>query len=87
VQAASGDLYGTTVFGGAGGDGTIFKINPTGTLTTLYSFCPQAGCVDGRFPYAGLIQATDGNFYGATSASGAIGPNNGTIFTITPRAP
>src|ERR1035441_1045842 len=39
VQAANGDLYGTTVAGGANGYGTVFKITPGGTLTTLHSFC------------------------------------------------
>src|ERR1022692_485077 len=41
VQAANGDLYGTTFFGGTNGQGTVFKITQGGTLTTLYSFCSQ----------------------------------------------
>ena len=82
VQAANGNFYGTTVVGGAYGPGTVFKITPSGTLTTLYSFCVQAGCPDGETPYAGLVQATDGNLYGTTSAGGADG--SGTIFEITP---
>ena len=48
--------------GGALDDGTIFKMTAGGTLTTLYSF--SGG--DGSGPYGGLIQATDGNFYGTT---------------------
>ena len=84
VQATNGDLYGTTENGGAnGGGGTIFRITPTGTLTTLYSFCSQTGCTDGDNPYAGLIQATNGNFYGTTGNYGANG-GGGTIFKITP---
>jgi uncharacterized repeat protein (TIGR03803 family) len=47
VQATNGDLYGATGGGGADGVGTIFKITPTGTLTTLYSFCSQSSCADG----------------------------------------
>src|SRR5580704_15441417 len=47
VQATNGDLYGTTVNGGANIYGTVFKITPSGTLTTLYSFCSQSGCTDG----------------------------------------
>jgi uncharacterized repeat protein (TIGR03803 family) len=39
VQAANGDLYGTTYEGGANNSGAISKISPSGTLTTLYSFC------------------------------------------------
>jgi uncharacterized repeat protein (TIGR03803 family) len=85
VQAADGNFYGTTEGGGANcanGCGTVFKITPEGTLTTLYSFCAQTGCTDGSFPYAGLVQATDGNFYG-TAGEGGIN-DNGTIFKITP---
>ena len=73
VQGVDGNLYGTTVSGGANGRGTVFKITPAGNLSTLYSFCAQSGCADGANPYAGLIQATDGNFYGTTFAGGANG--------------
>ena len=82
VQASDGNLYGTTYGGGANGDGTIFKITLSGTLTTLHSFCAQANCADGKYPMSGLIQATDGNLYGTTSAGGAA--SDGTIFKITP---
>jgi uncharacterized repeat protein (TIGR03803 family) len=94
VQATDGDFYGTTFDDGAnttgcglyyGGNacGTVFKITAGGTLTTLYSFCAQTGCTDGEEPWAGLIQATDGNFYGTTRDGGANG-NLGTVFKITP---
>jgi uncharacterized repeat protein (TIGR03803 family) len=62
--------------------GTVFKITPGGTLTTIHSFCIQQNCPDGFNPIAGLIQATNGNFYGTTSAGGAEGV--GTVFEITP---
>ena len=63
----AGNLYGTTVGGGASSrGGTIFKIAPNGALTTLYSFCSQSGCSDGAYPYAGLAQATSGELYGTT---------------------
>jgi uncharacterized repeat protein (TIGR03803 family) len=81
VQATDGNLYGTTSSGGANEGGTIFKIALTGTLSTLYNFCVQTGCTDGLQPQAGLVQATDGNFYGTTIAGGANG--YGTIFQIT----
>lgn len=84
VQAADGNFYGTTVSGGANGFGTVFKMTPTGTLTTLYSFCRESGCADGEVPQGGLIQATDGNFYGTTVYGGANSPGGGTIFKITP---
>jgi uncharacterized repeat protein (TIGR03803 family) len=89
LQASDGDFYGTTSAGGAHGDGTVFKITSSGTLTTLYSFCSQSSCGDGSDPQAGLIQATDGNFYGTTSAGGtshycSIDNGCGTVFKITP---
>src|SRR5208283_2081962 len=84
-------FYGTTTSGGvtncSDGCGTIFKITPSGTLTTLYSFCSQSNCPDGYNPW-GLVQARDGNFYGATGHGGASGNNCGglgcgTVFKIT----
>jgi uncharacterized repeat protein (TIGR03803 family) len=84
IQAADGELYGTTYNGGASdtcpydyGCGTVFKITRKGQLTTLYSF----GGADGERPFAGLLQATDGNFYGTTSEGGTNG--YGTVFKIT----
>ena len=82
VQATNGDLYGTTSGSGSDGDGTVFKITPSGTLTTLYSFCSQSGCTDGANPWAGLVQDTDGQLYGTTVAGGASG--HGTVFKMTP---
>src|ERR1017187_2177770 len=80
VQAANGDLYGTTPQGGANRGGTIFKITPGGTLTTLYSFCSQTNCTDGATPFAGLVQAANGDLYGTTFYGGS----GGTVFKITP---
>jgi uncharacterized repeat protein (TIGR03803 family) len=85
VQATNGDFYGTTLYGGANnGNGTVFKITPSGALTTLYSFCAQTGCTDGANPVAGLVQAANGDFYGTTQAGGANNNNDGTVFKITP---
>jgi uncharacterized repeat protein (TIGR03803 family) len=84
VQATNGNLYGITFHGGANpqfGAGTVFKITPSGTLTTLHSFCSESGCTDGVFPEAALVQATDANLYGTTSG---IEIGNGTVFKITP---
>ena len=82
VQATNGNFYGTTLSGGVFLEGTVFKITPSGALTTLYSFCAQTNCTDGQAPSAGLVQATDGNFYGTTEVGGANG--QGTVFKITP---
>jgi uncharacterized repeat protein (TIGR03803 family) len=94
LQAGDGKLYGTTSAGGANGYGTVFNMTLGGKLTTLYSFCSQLNCPDGSSPKAGLIQATDGNFYGTTLYGGtnqnpACFPFNnfvgcGTVFQITP---
>ncbi len=82
VLASDRNFYGTTEFGGGNGQGTVFKITPSGTLTTLYNFCAQSGCADGSAPLAGLVQASDGNFYGTASGGGANG--EGTVFKIPP---
>jgi uncharacterized repeat protein (TIGR03803 family) len=64
IQASDGNYYGTTLAGGNNNEGTVFKITPSSTLTTLYSFCAQTICSDGSNPWAGVIQATNGNLYG-----------------------
>jgi uncharacterized protein (TIGR03437 family) len=81
VQGADGNFYGTTVGGGGSGNGTVFKITPSGALTTLHSFC-MTDCSDGSNPMGWLIQATDGNFYGTASAGGL--QNQGVVFRLTP---
>jgi uncharacterized repeat protein (TIGR03803 family) len=85
AQGRDGNLYGTTATGGANnGYGTVFKITPKGTLTTLYSFCAQTNCTDGGVPEGGLVLGTDGNFYGTTASGGAYYIDGGTVFKITP---
>jgi uncharacterized repeat protein (TIGR03803 family) len=91
VQGSDGSFYGTTEQGGHNGAcpkveacGTIFRITPSGTLTTLYSFCSQGGasCTDGSNPYGALIQdPTDGDFFGTTWAGGA--GSSGTVFRLS----
>ncbi len=56
TQATDNYLYGTAASDGANGAGTVFKITPIGTLTTLYNFCAPYACADGSEPQAGLIQ-------------------------------
>jgi uncharacterized repeat protein (TIGR03803 family) len=75
-------LYGIAYSGGAHGSGTIFDITVAGKFTTLYNFCTQHDCTDGATPLAGLIEATNGNFYGTTADGGASA--NGTVFELTP---
>jgi hypothetical protein len=94
VQGLDGNLYGASGSGtGTYGDGgSIFRMSPTGKLTTIYTFCSLTGCADGQSPN-GIILGTDGNFYGTTLAGGAnsnIDCNGervgtcGTVFKITP---
>ncbi len=80
VQGADGALYGTTGFGGASGNGTVFKINPDGTgFAVLYSFDPSFG---GAYePTAGLIQGRDGKLYGTTQYGGAA--RSGCVFSVS----
>lgn len=82
VAATDGNLYGITASGGnntacsyGSGCGTIFKIMPQGTFLTLYSFDNSTG----KQP-SGLIQASDGTFYGTTASGGS---NGGTIFQFS----
>lgn len=81
VQSGDGNLYGTTQSGGSG-YGTVFKLSPSGSLTTLYRF----NGIDGWSP-DGLVQGADGNFYGTTAGGGmdssVDNDGYGTLFKIT----
>lgn len=80
-----GNLYGTT-YGGGSGKGTVYELSPNGkggwNESVLYSFCSQPGCADGSYPN-GLVQATNGNFYGTTESGGAY--SAGTVFELSPQ--
>ena len=78
TQGTDGNFYGTTAEGGSHGDGTVFELTASGSLTTLYSF---SGGADGAYPYAPLFQGTDGYFYGTTASGGSN--DDGTVFKIT----
>ena len=82
---ANGNLYGTTYTGGLG-FGTVFELSPNGsggwTETTLYSFCPVAGCADGQNPmYSYLLLDGQGNLYGTAFGGGANG--YGVVFELS----
>ncbi len=90
VFGADGSLYGTTSSGGPSnpncptGCGTVYKITPSGLLTTLGNF----DYINGWLPLAGLAIGTDGNFYGTTYLGGFVGTGCqagcGTVFKVTP---
>ena len=78
----NGNLYGTTLFGGPAGDGTVYMLTPSNggwTETILYSF---SGGADGGVPYGGVTLDAAGNVYGTTTAGGTT--NNGTVFELSP---
>ena len=78
MLASDGYLYGTTTSGGPG-SGTIFKIKPDGSnFTLVYAFCTPGHCTAGANPESGLIQASDGNFYGTNLAG------HGFLYQLTP---
>jgi uncharacterized repeat protein (TIGR03803 family) len=70
--------YGTTVFGGAYGYGTVFKLAATGHESVKYSF---NGAANGSEPYGGLYRDAEGNLYGTTSQGGVY--NYGIVFKVT----
>jgi uncharacterized repeat protein (TIGR03803 family) len=89
-----GNLYGTTVGGGAYYQGLVFKVNPKNKETVLYSFCAQTNCTDGANPEAGLVFDRKGILYGTTQYGGAYNPSVcsdmygyygcGAVFKLTP---
>ncbi len=96
IQGIDGNFYGTTVWGGVPGCssigrgcGTVFRMTPAGDVTVLHAF---AGGTDGEWPLAGLLQASDGNFYGTTYLGGNDDPASscggtsgcGTVFKMAP---
>jgi uncharacterized repeat protein (TIGR03803 family) len=95
IQGSDGNLYGTAHSGGRYGQGVLFRLTPAGAQTVLYSFA--GGASDGAGP-EGLIQGSDGNFYGTTAAGGPGGCSHqpeaggggeppsgcGTVFQVTP---
>jgi uncharacterized repeat protein (TIGR03803 family) len=86
ILDASGNLYGTTEYTRADytGYGTIFKLDPAGQHTVLYTF---SGKTDGAWPYGGLLLDASGNLYGTTTEGGypsCGGDGCGVVFKLDP---
>ena len=80
IQDKLGNLYGTASIGGANNGGTLFELDPSGTLTVLYSFNSKVGGRDGEGPEGDLLLSPAGNLYGVTSHGGAH--QSGVVFEI-----
>jgi len=81
IKDSAGNLYGTTVAGGANNWGTVFKIAPGGAETVLYNFCGKGKCSDGQLPHASLIMDKAGNLYG-TATYGGDANGQGVVFKL-----
>jgi uncharacterized repeat protein (TIGR03803 family) len=79
VQASNGNFYSTTQDGGTNGEGTIYQVTTGLAVTILHSFGTTFG--DGSYPGAGLLLATDGNYYGSTAEGGTF--DDGVLFNTT----
>ena len=77
ARDSAGNLYGTTAYGGASGDGVVFKIDTSGNETVLHSF---AGGADGANPFAGVVLGPNSSLYGTTPFGGQT--NGGAVFKI-----
>ncbi len=83
ILGIDGNLYGVALNSGEGSfqySGILYKLTLAGAITTVYTFCPSASCVIGDIP-AGIMQASDGNFYGTTPEGGTHG--SGSIFKVS----
>jgi uncharacterized repeat protein (TIGR03803 family) len=79
VQASNGNFYSTTQAGGSNGEGTVYQVTTGLAATVLHSFGTSFG--DGELPSAGLLLATDGNYYGSTAEGGSY--DDGTLFNTS----
>jgi uncharacterized repeat protein (TIGR03803 family) len=81
-QGQDGTLFTTDAYDGANKLGSVFKMTTAGQPTSVYSFCPQTGCLDGAYPLGGVALGFDGNLYGTAQGGGKHAA--GTVFKVTP---
>ena len=91
MQAADGNFYGTTAWGGIDELGVVFRLTPTGTLSVLHSACTFLKCADGETPGGPLVQGASGLLYGTAALGGGVNSCNmgtgcGTIFATSPNS-
>jgi uncharacterized repeat protein (TIGR03803 family) len=95
IMDSEGNLYGTTLYGGASssgsgvtsGAGVLYKLAPSGSETVLYNFCSLANCADGALPSGRLLMDSEGNLYGTTiegGPNGGISAGDGVVFKVAP---
>ena len=84
LLATDGNLYGTTINGGAFNAGTVFRLNPvTGAYAAIVEFSNNVGGSQGAGPYSGLVQGPDGYLYGTTEYLGPGSSGTGTIYRVS----
>jgi uncharacterized repeat protein (TIGR03803 family) len=95
ILDSAGNLYGTTLYGGASssgktttsGGGVLFKLAPSGQETVLYNFCSLANCADGALPSGRLLMDSKGNLYGTTTeggTNGGVASGSGVVYKVSP---
>ncbi len=80
AQGTDGNIYGTTTNGGGHGYGNVYRITPSGEVTSIYDFCKRPNCADGTTPEWAPVLASDGNLYGTTTG---IDYGYGTVYKMT----
>jgi uncharacterized repeat protein (TIGR03803 family) len=86
VQATDGNFYGAATNGIYGTVGNMFRMTPSGKITSIYKFCSLPDCADGGGVESAPILGSDGNLYGVTTVgggSGLTGDAGGTVFQMT----
>jgi uncharacterized repeat protein (TIGR03803 family) len=81
IKDGAGNLYGTTLAGGANNWGTVFRIAPDGAESVIYSFCEKKNCSDGQLPHDALIMDKAGKLYG-TATYGGDANGQGVVFKL-----
>jgi uncharacterized repeat protein (TIGR03803 family) len=81
IEDGAGNIYGTTIEGGANNRGTVFKVAPDGTETVYYNFCGKGQCSDGELPHDGVIMDQSGNLYG-TATYGGDAAGQGVVYRL-----